>query len=50
MLAFVIRRIALTLLVVWIVVTLVFGLIHLIPGDPIAQMLGEGHRLPRWRG
>lgn len=42
MLAFVVRRIALTLPVVWIVVTLVFGLIHLVPGDPIAQMLGEG--------
>ena len=42
MFAFVIRRIALTLPVVWIVVTLVFGLIHLVPGDPIAQMLGEG--------
>ena len=42
MLAFVIRRIALTLPVAWIVVTLVFGLIHLVPGDPIAQMLGEG--------
>jgi peptide/nickel transport system permease protein len=32
----------LTLPVVWIVVTLVFALIHLVPGDPIAQMLGEG--------
>lgn len=42
MLAFVIRRIVLTLPVAWIVVTLVFGLIHLVPGDPIAQMLGEG--------
>ena len=42
MFAFVIRRIVLTLPVVWIVVTLVFGLIHLVPGDPIAQMLGEG--------
>jgi peptide/nickel transport system permease protein len=38
----VIRRVALTLPVTWIVVTLVFGLIHLVPGDPIAQMLGEG--------
>jgi peptide/nickel transport system permease protein len=28
--------------VVWIVVTLVFALIHLVPGDPVAQMLGEG--------
>jgi ABC-type dipeptide/oligopeptide/nickel transport system permease component len=24
------------------VVTLVFGLIHMVPGDPVAQMLGEG--------
>jgi ABC-type dipeptide/oligopeptide/nickel transport system permease component len=42
MLSFLIRRVALTLPVTWIVVTLVFGLIHLVPGDPIAQMLGEG--------
>jgi ABC-type dipeptide/oligopeptide/nickel transport system permease component len=42
MFAFLIRRVALTLPVVWIVVTLVFGLIHMVPGDPIAQMLGEG--------
>jgi len=27
---------------VWLVVSLVFLLIHLIPGDPIQQMLGEG--------
>src|SRR5438093_11440364 len=42
MLAFLIRRLLLTLPVVWIVVTLVFGLIHMVPGDPVAQMLGEG--------
>src|SRR5437879_6891026 len=42
MLAFIVRRLLLTLPVVWIVVTLVFGLIHLVPGDPVAQMLGEG--------
>jgi ABC-type dipeptide/oligopeptide/nickel transport system permease component len=42
MAAFLIRRLLLTLPVVWIVVTLVFGLIHLVPGDPVAQMLGEG--------
>ena len=42
MLGFIIRRLLLTLPVVWIVVTLVFGLIHLVPGDPVAQMLGEG--------
>ena len=36
------RRILLTLPVLWVVVSVVFLLIHLVPGDPIAQMLGEG--------
>jgi ABC-type dipeptide/oligopeptide/nickel transport system permease component len=35
-------RLILTLPVVWLVVSLVFLLIHLVPGDPILQMLGEG--------
>lgn len=35
-------RLFLTLPVVWVVVSLVFLLIHLVPGDPILQMLGEG--------
>jgi ABC-type dipeptide/oligopeptide/nickel transport system permease component len=42
MAAFLCRRLALTVPVVGIVVTLVFALIHLVPGDPVAQMLGEG--------
>lgn len=36
------RRILLTLPVLWVVVSVVFLLIHLVPGDPIVQMLGEG--------
>jgi ABC-type dipeptide/oligopeptide/nickel transport system permease component len=35
-------RFILTIPVVWLVVSLVFLLIHLVPGDPILQMLGEG--------
>ena len=35
-------RLALTLPVVWLVVSLVFLLIHLVPGDPIQAILGEG--------
>jgi len=36
------QRALYTLPVVWLVVSLVFLLIHLVPGDPVAQMLGEG--------
>jgi peptide/nickel transport system permease protein len=36
------KRTATTLPVLWLVVTVVFLLIHLVPGDPIVQMLGEG--------
>jgi ABC-type dipeptide/oligopeptide/nickel transport system permease component len=39
---YIFRRTAYTLPVIWLVVSLVFLLIHLVPGDPIQQMLGEG--------
>ncbi|HYL12398.1 MAG TPA: nickel ABC transporter permease [Terriglobales bacterium] len=35
-------RVLYTIPVVWLVVSLVFLLIHFVPGDPIQQMLGEG--------
>jgi peptide/nickel transport system permease protein len=37
-------RLIYTIPVVWLVVSIVFFLIHLVPGDPIEQMLGEGAR------
>ena len=39
---YLLTRLLYTLPVIWLVVSLVFLLIHLVPGDPIAQMLGEG--------
>jgi peptide/nickel transport system permease protein len=42
MLRYLALRVLYTLPVVWLVVSLVFLLIHLVPGDPILQMLGEG--------
>lgn len=41
MLRFLVRRLALTLPVLLGVATLVFALVHLIPGDPAQAMLGE---------
>jgi len=42
MLRYISTRLLFTLPVLWLVVSVVFFLIHLVPGDPIQQMLGEG--------
>ena len=42
MLSYIARRLALTLPVLLGVATLVFSLIHLVPGDPAQAMLGDG--------
>jgi ABC-type dipeptide/oligopeptide/nickel transport system permease component len=42
MLRHLIQRLLYMVPVVWLVVSVVFLLIHIVPGDPIQQMLGEG--------
>ena len=42
MVRYLLRRVALTLPAIWLVLTMVFFLIHIVPGDPVEQMLGEG--------
>ncbi len=44
MLRFLAQRLLLTAPVLFLVATLVFLLIHMVPGDPVQQMLGEGAR------
>jgi ABC-type dipeptide/oligopeptide/nickel transport system permease component len=42
MLRYIATRLLYTIPVLWLVVSVVFLLIHLVPGDPIQQMVGEG--------
>lgn len=39
------QRILYAIPALWLIVTMVFMLAHLVPGDPVAQMLGEGARV-----
>lgn len=39
---YLLKRFLLTLPALWLVLTLVFLMIHIVPGDPAEQMLGEG--------
>lgn len=44
MIRFISIRILLALPALWLIVTMVFLLAHIVPGDPVQQMLGEGAR------
>src|SRR5271154_5326865 len=38
----ILHRLLLTVPAIWLVLTMAFLLIHIVPGDPVEQMLGEG--------
>ena len=44
MIRYVSLRLVFALPALWLIVTLVFLLVHIVPGDPVQQMLGEGAR------
>lgn len=44
MIRFLATRILFAVPAVWLIVTMVFLLAHIVPGDPVQQMLGEGAR------
>jgi ABC-type dipeptide/oligopeptide/nickel transport system permease component len=39
------QRVLYAIPALWLIVTMVFMLAHIVPGDPVAQMLGEGARV-----
>jgi len=44
MIRYISMRLLFALPAVWLIITLVFLLAHIVPGDPVQQMLGEGAR------
>ena len=44
MIRYISLRLLFALPALWLIVTMVFLLAHIVPGDPVAQMLGEGAR------
>jgi len=44
MIRYLFYRFVLTLPALWLILTMVFLLVHIVPGDPVQQMLGEGAR------
>src|SRR5271169_2422511 len=44
MLKFITLRLLFALPALWLILTMVFLLAHIVPGDPVQQMLGEGAR------
>jgi ABC-type dipeptide/oligopeptide/nickel transport system permease component len=44
MIRHILLRVALALPALWLIVTMIFLLAHIVPGDPVQQMLGEGAR------
>ena len=44
MLRFISLRLLFALPALWLIFTMVFLLAHIVPGDPVQQMLGEGAR------
>jgi ABC-type dipeptide/oligopeptide/nickel transport system permease component len=44
MLKFISLRLLFALPALWLILTMVFLLAHIVPGDPVQQMLGEGAR------